>query len=702
MGRPYSPAILAGEQQPGHPGRKTVPTMFMALPIITLLALVLLGGLAAAVFGVVYAIVNKRPGVALGSVVAPIAAFFALALMAVLYLRSHTVPHIAESEPAQVHWAAQPSMPAMPPMPAMADGPNPLAVDADISFAAILLFVLLAGTLYFAFSGKRRSGDGPKRFSWGRAIVGIVLAILVLNVFAFSTVTILPEERVAWEPADAVSTVDEHARFARDQAQLQITEARRMADEAAEKAAAARNDGKNFQEMLEKLNKPRIKLDKTANVTKLSVETKTSPAAEISTADGETKFLVPISDETQQSLARSAAHLEQMVERVSQMADQVSDAGTLVGRAMVALNEQIDSRRKSESVEVIAEKIEPTAPSQDQKQFADVNVMTVSTGEQIAATDDIEIESPSVTSIEIKFDRAKLDRIGLSFEKLKQILGRDGLWHGAVVRFDPKNWQITVTGQFDDRYLSNLKNTLVHTEGWRRKPVHLKDVAAVKVPGNLLQQRLNVAGPPAWIHSPSKRVGNTRREVVESGEYSTVDECYKAADIYLLLATYNHLIQLTGDTARVSDSSRPALTFDDVSVWADGKIIMANGFLQDDRLQRLSRVGVGVDFIRREIAKEEYVATTERSFGPMKNLYTLVEFTPSVDADLIRRWNDNQREQRFAVVGVGAGSVLGAIGMLFGLLKVDTWTKGYYTKRLFLGVPAAIIGVLALLGLAAG
>jgi hypothetical protein len=68
----------------------------------------------------------------------------------------------------------------------------------------------------------------------------------------------------------------------------------------------------------------------------------------------------------------------------------------------------------------------------------------------------------------------------------------------------------------------------------------------------------------------------------------------------------------------------------------------------------------------------------------------------------MRRWEELRRGERFAVVGAGAGSVLGLIGVVFGLLRVDTWTKGYYTKRLFLGVPAAIIGVLALLGLAAG
>ena len=31
------------------------------------------------------------------------------------------------------------------------------------------------------------------------------------------------------------------------------------------------------------------------------------------------------------------------------------------------------------------------------------------------------------------------------------------------------------------------------------------------------------------------------------------------------------------------------------------------------------------------------------------------------------------------------------------MLKLDTATKGYYTKRLFIGVPAAIIGAVTLL-----
>jgi hypothetical protein len=117
----------------------------------------------------------------------------------------------------------------------------------------------------------------------------------------------------------------------------------------------------------------------------------------------------------------------------------------------------------------------------------------------------------------------------------------------------------------------------------------------------------------------------------------------------------------------------------------------------EHHLHELQSAGITLDYVHREIAKEEYLETADRSFGEMKKLYTLIEFTPSVDRQLRQYWDAFQRQERFAVVGVGASGVLGLLGLCYGLLKLDTWTKGYYTKRLFLGVPAAIIGLGTLL-----
>jgi hypothetical protein len=186
---------------------------------------------------------------------------------------------------------------------------------------------------------------------------------------------------------------------------------------------------------------------------------------------------------------------------------------------------------------------------------------------------------------------------------------------------------------------------------------------------------------PQWVKDPPRRVGETHRDVIITDEYATVPECYRAADIQLKLATYDHLARLVG-----------------IRNYADGNLSqLLDGAVSDSRLDALAAMGISIDYIRHEIAREEYVETVERSFGPMKKLYTLVEFTPPVDRELRNRWNAHERRERFGIVGLGASSVLGLIGLAYGLLKVDTVTKGYYSKWLFTGVPAAIIGLVWLL-----
>lgn len=215
------------------------------------------------------------------------------------------------------------------------------------------------------------------------------------------------------------------------------------------------------------------------------------------------------------------------------------------------------------------------------------------------------------------------------------------------------------------------------------------------------------ASRPAWVDESPRRTGNYRHEVIATDEYATVDECYQAADIYLLLKTYQYMLELAGRP--YIESVRPNIVFHSNMVLADGNVISygrGTSFWVDRRLQALSNMGIGIDYVRRElVAKDpnnneprEYVETTSHSsVGPMKKLYLQIEFTPAVETALRQYWNAHERQERFAMVGVGAGSILALLSLIFALLKIDTLTKGYYTKRLFIGVPAAIIGGLLLL-----
>ncbi len=187
---------------------------------------------------------------------------------------------------------------------------------------------------------------------------------------------------------------------------------------------------------------------------------------------------------------------------------------------------------------------------------------------------------------------------------------------------------------------------------------------------------------PSWVNNPPKRVGDVQSEVIVTDEWSTEEECERARNIGLMLKVYEHIQKLIGVPYQ--------------SNLADHKL-SSELASADSRLTRLTSSGVTLDYALREIAKDEYVESVERSVGPMKKMYTLVEFTPKVDQELRERWDGYRRQMQFSKVGVSAASVLGLLSVVWGLLKIDTATKGYYTKRLFLGVPAAIIGIALLL-----
>lgn len=173
---------------------------------------------------------------------------------------------------------------------------------------------------------------------------------------------------------------------------------------------------------------------------------------------------------------------------------------------------------------------------------------------------------------------------------------------------------------------------------------------------------------PIWVEHPPKRIGNVDRRVVMVGPYKTVEECYQNMDGPLYRATSQYMQQLVGLPYRLDEFQLP-------------------------------RMGVNSGYIRGEIGRDEYVRTIESSFGPMKEMYVLLEFSPTVDRELKNAWYTYRREDNMIGVAATSGAVLGFLVLVFGLLQIDTWTKGYYSKRLFLGVPLAIIGVVGLVAL---
>lgn len=179
---------------------------------------------------------------------------------------------------------------------------------------------------------------------------------------------------------------------------------------------------------------------------------------------------------------------------------------------------------------------------------------------------------------------------------------------------------------------------------------------------------------PDWVMALPSNVGGVHRQVVDSGPWSELADCQRALDMKVRAAVEECVKELASEDLRRIVSVIPTLEYLGISNnWIRGNVVCSH--------------------------PKPYEHESNSSVGPMKTVYVQLEFDPNDQDYLRQRYRDYVRQDRIAAVTAGGSFILGGIGLLFGLLKVDTWTKGYYTKRLFLGVPAAIIGVGALLAL---
>lgn len=179
----------------------------------------------------------------------------------------------------------------------------------------------------------------------------------------------------------------------------------------------------------------------------------------------------------------------------------------------------------------------------------------------------------------------------------------------------------------------------------------------------------NVRPKPDWVVNPPKLVtGEVRRYVVEAGPYQTVNECY----------------------ARLRDEMRRVVQqrVQDLAMAATGQAYVY--------APPLEWMHLSDDYIVRELLTDEFVDVNDTSVGDMRTAWGLLEFTDAQDQRLLDGWKSYARREGIAVTGAISAGVLTVLGGIFALLKIDTWTRGYYTKRLFLGVPAAIIGLILL------
>lgn len=169
---------------------------------------------------------------------------------------------------------------------------------------------------------------------------------------------------------------------------------------------------------------------------------------------------------------------------------------------------------------------------------------------------------------------------------------------------------------------------------------------------------------PDWVKQPPKSVPNVYRRVVESSWQPSTDECRVAVDPRIEQAVLEYL---------------------------QAQVTKQGG----GHVPSLDELHITNDMLRENVIADEFYWTRdfEEIETPQTNLYVLLEMDQVDKGVLLAQWRDYARVSRIEWVRNAMLGVLASLAGVLGLMKLDTATKGYYTKRLFIGVPAAIIGI---------
>jgi hypothetical protein len=95
--------------------------------------------------------------------------------------------------------------------------------------------------------------------------------------------------------------------------------------------------------------------------------------------------------------------------------------------------------------------------------------------------------------------------------------------------------------------------------------------------------------------------------------------------------------------------------------------------------------------IHERVVRDEWEEHAAGSYGTIVNLHKLLVFDRNVKNEILERYQRARVAGRLATTGVGAGLFLGFLGTVFGYLKLDTLTRGYYARRLQFTAGAAIL-----------
>jgi len=175
------------------------------------------------------------------------------------------------------------------------------------------------------------------------------------------------------------------------------------------------------------------------------------------------------------------------------------------------------------------------------------------------------------------------------------------------------------------------------------------------------------APTPAWVTSPPLQTAGSEKKVVvlTLGPYGSPSECLRVEGLELVGVARQYVRDSVADS------------------------------------HAIDQLGMSTSELVQRFAKQRHLSKNDTSVMEVYTLHTLVEFDQQGGDLLVSLTLEENRVANLARITFAAGGVLTLLAGVFGLLKLDEATRGYYTGRLLLGVPVALVSIILLLSLLA-
>lgn len=106
-------------------------------------------------------------------------------------------------------------------------------------------------------------------------------------------------------------------------------------------------------------------------------------------------------------------------------------------------------------------------------------------------------------------------------------------------------------------------------------------------------------------------------------------------------------------------------------------------------------VHLPMSYVRDHVVRGGWEEHRQQTIDTMIYLHELLEFDRDANKAIEANYKQSVVAERLGYTAAGGGVLLGLLTIVFGYLKLDTLTRGYYTGRLRFAVATAIIGAVA-------